>query len=83
MLLDRVPEKQALDRLLAGVRGGLSGSIVLRGEAGIGKSSLLEYAVASAGDMRVAGVADARSDRHGGVCRARSARVAGDRREGA
>jgi predicted ATPase len=43
-------EKQELDRLLARVRAGLSGSIVLRGEAGIGKSALLEYAVASAGD---------------------------------
>ena len=52
MSLDRDVEKQALDRLLASVRQGLSGSIVLRGEAGIGKSILLDYVIAAAGDMQ-------------------------------
>ena len=42
MLLDRVAEKDALDGVLAAVREGLSGVIVLRGEAGVGKSALLE-----------------------------------------
>src|SRR5271155_221576 len=62
MLVGREGEKQELDRLLAMVREGLSGSIVLRGEAGIGKSALLEYAVASADDMQVASVAAVESE---------------------
>jgi len=62
MLLDREREKRELDRLLALVREGLSGALVLRGEAGIGKSVLLEYAVESAGDMRVAHVVGVESE---------------------
>jgi AAA ATPase domain len=62
MLLDRDVEKQALDRLLATVREGLSGSIVLRGEAGIGKSVLLEYVIASAGDVQVTHVVAVESE---------------------
>ncbi|WP_344951194.1 ATP-binding protein, partial [Actinomadura miaoliensis] len=49
-----------IDRLLADVRLGRSGALVLRGEAGIGKSALLDYAAAAAGDgvrvLRGAGV---------------------------
>ena len=40
-------------RLLDGVRAGRSAALVLRGEAGVGKSALLDYAVASAADLRV------------------------------
>jgi DNA-binding CsgD family transcriptional regulator len=54
MLFDRGPEKEALDRVLTGVREGLSGALVVRGEAGIGKTALLEYAVGAAADMQVA-----------------------------
>ena len=53
MLVDREAEKQELDRLLAAVREGLSRAVVLRGEAGIGKTALLEYAIASAADMQI------------------------------
>jgi hypothetical protein len=42
-----------LDELLEGVRGERSGVLVLRGDAGIGKTALLEYAIGSASDMRV------------------------------
>ncbi|WP_416982622.1 ATP-binding protein [Streptomyces sp. T028] len=42
-LLGRQHECQALDGLLAGVRAGRSGVVVLRGEAGIGKTELLRY----------------------------------------
>src|ERR1700761_3102575 len=54
MLLDREREKQELDRLLTAARQGMSGAIVLRGEAGIGKTALLDFATAAAGDMQVA-----------------------------
>ena len=47
-LAGRGPECARLDRLLAEAERGQSGVLVLRGEPGIGKSALLEYAVASA-----------------------------------
>ena len=62
MLLDRERERRELDRLLALVREGLSGALVVHGEAGIGKSALLEYAVASAQDMQVASVVGVESE---------------------
>ena len=52
-LVDRVRETAALDDLLDAVRHGLSGTLVLRGEAGIGKTALLESAISSADDFRV------------------------------
>jgi DNA-binding CsgD family transcriptional regulator len=42
-----------LKRLLEGVRSGRSGALVMRGEPGVGKSALLEYAIGSASDFRV------------------------------
>jgi len=42
-LYGRRTERQALDQLLAGVRTGQSRVLVLRGEAGAGKSALLDY----------------------------------------
>jgi DNA-binding CsgD family transcriptional regulator len=61
-MLDRRAEADALGRLLAAVRDGLSGILVLRGEAGIGKTELLEHAVALAADMRVARVVAVESE---------------------
>jgi DNA-binding CsgD family transcriptional regulator len=52
-LLGRRDECAELDRLLAGVRAGRSRVLVLRGEAGIGKSALLAHAVAGAAGFRV------------------------------
>jgi len=52
MLRGRRAECGSLDRLLAGVRGGRSAALVLRGEAGVGKTALLDYAVESAPDLR-------------------------------
>jgi DNA-binding CsgD family transcriptional regulator len=52
-LVDRARERAALDVLLDAVRHGLSGTLVLRGEAGIGKTALLEWAIGSANDFRV------------------------------
>jgi DNA-binding CsgD family transcriptional regulator len=45
-----------LDGLLADVRTGRSRSLVLRGEAGIGKTALLDYAALTAPDFEVARV---------------------------
>jgi DNA-binding CsgD family transcriptional regulator len=52
-LLGRGPERDRLDRILADARAGLSGTVVLRGEPGVGKTSLLDYAQAAAGGMTV------------------------------
>ena len=53
MLHGRRDERAALDRLLEGARAGRSGVLVLEGEAGVGKTALLEYAIGSASDLRV------------------------------
>ena len=53
-LLDRQRERAALDGLLEGLRSGCGRALVVRGEAGVGKSALLEYVVGAAADMRVA-----------------------------
>ncbi|MFF2087670.1 AAA family ATPase [Nocardia sp. NPDC058176] len=46
MLRGREIEQARIDELIAGARAGRSGALVLRGEAGIGKSALLDYAAA-------------------------------------
>ncbi len=55
-LLGRAHECAAVDHLLDGVRRGRSGSLVVRGEAGIGKTALLAYAAERASDMTVLAV---------------------------
>jgi DNA-binding CsgD family transcriptional regulator len=52
-LRGRAAECALLDGLLGDIRRGESQSLVLRGEAGIGKTALLEYLIASASDMTV------------------------------
>jgi DNA-binding CsgD family transcriptional regulator len=61
-LLDRTAETGALEGVQAAVRDGLSGVLVLRGEAGVGKSALLDWAAEQAGDMQVARVAGAEAE---------------------
>src|SRR5438046_651126 len=53
MLFGRTAECQRLDRLIEDARAGTSGALVLRGEAGIGKTALCAYAVARGESMRV------------------------------
>ncbi|HJY97602.1 MAG TPA: ATP-binding protein, partial [Streptosporangiaceae bacterium] len=53
-LLDRQRERAALDGLLDDLRSGRGSALVVRGEAGVGKSALLEYVAGAAVDMRVA-----------------------------
>src|SRR5919197_5873754 len=50
----RTSEREVLDGLLAKVGGGESEVIVIRGEAGIGKSALLRYVARQASGFRVA-----------------------------
>src|SRR3712207_2627820 len=54
--LGRTSERDRLDRLLVNVRGGQSAALVVRGEAGIGKTALLRYAARQAAGFRVAQV---------------------------
>src|SRR3954469_7672580 len=49
----RRTECETLDHLLESVRAGQSGALVVRGEPGIGKTALLEYAIDSASDLNV------------------------------
>ncbi|MEU6744647.1 AAA family ATPase [Spirillospora sp. NPDC046719] len=53
MLYGRDEELAAIDRLLGQVREGRGRTLVLRGEAGIGKTALLDHAAAEASGMRV------------------------------
>jgi hypothetical protein len=62
VLVDRVVEAEAVERVLAAAREGLSGVLVLRGEAGIGKTALLDHVAENAGDMRVARVTGVESE---------------------
>jgi DNA-binding CsgD family transcriptional regulator len=51
-LLGRDAECAQLGQMLATARSGQSGVLVLRGDAGVGKSALLDYAMNAATDMR-------------------------------
>jgi DNA-binding CsgD family transcriptional regulator len=52
-LLDREGERAAVDGLLGDLRSGSGRALVVRGEAGVGKSALLEYLAGAAAGMRV------------------------------
>src|SRR5436190_11521039 len=52
-LYGRVDESATLEGLVGDIRKGQSRSLVLRGEAGIGKTALLEYLVRSASDVTI------------------------------
>ncbi|WP_370949555.1 AAA family ATPase [Amycolatopsis sp. cg5] len=62
-LVGRDGERKVLDRLLASARGGEGQALVLRGEAGIGKSALLDYLADRAADCRVARATGVESER--------------------
>src|SRR3954447_4868382 len=51
--LDRLSGRDALERLVAGVRAGQSRVLVLRGEAGVGKTALLAHLSAAANGCRI------------------------------
>ncbi|MFI5707638.1 AAA family ATPase [Kribbella sp. NPDC051620] len=55
-------ECEALDRLVADLGAGRSAALVLRGEAGIGKTALLDYLEANAPSCRIARAAGVESE---------------------
>ncbi|HKA98070.1 MAG TPA: AAA family ATPase, partial [Streptosporangiaceae bacterium] len=61
-MLDRAPETAALEGVLAAARNGLSGVLVLQGDAGIGKTALLEWVAGQAHDMHLARVAGVQAE---------------------
>jgi AAA ATPase domain len=62
MLRGRGRQCGVLDGLLADVRAGRSRVLVVRGEPGIGKTALLDYAIQSASGFRVARAAGVESE---------------------
>jgi len=61
-LLGRERECAVIDGLLDGARSGVSGALVIRGEPGIGKSALLEYAAGRAAPMAVLSAAGVQAE---------------------
>src|SRR5438034_2572155 len=53
MLVGREEERAHIERLLAHAREGRGGALVVRGAAGIGKTTLLEHAVQTAHSFRI------------------------------
>jgi predicted ATPase len=62
VLLGRRSEREMLDGLLGAVRAGESRALVLRGEAGVGKTALLDHLVEQASDCQVARAAGVQSE---------------------
>src|SRR3954470_12784357 len=62
VLLGRAEERELLDRLLENVRAGQSAVLVVRGEAGVGKTALLHYCARQASGFRVARIAGVESE---------------------
>ena len=63
MLRDRRDESAVIDRLLEDARAGRSGALLVRGEAGIGKTALLEDVIASASDVTLLRAVGVESER--------------------
>src|SRR6516164_1031344 len=61
-LVNRQRERAALDGFLGDLRSGRGRALVVHGEAGVGKSALLEYAAGAAPDMRVVRAAGGESE---------------------
>ena len=59
----RSNESELLDRLLEDARGARSGVLVIRGEAGMGKTALMRHAAERAAGFRVAQVSGVESER--------------------
>jgi DNA-binding CsgD family transcriptional regulator len=62
VLLGRADERQMLDRLLENVRGGESAVLVVRGEAGVGKTAILQHCARQASGFRIASIGGVESE---------------------
>src|ERR1700732_3356869 len=58
----RTSERETLDRLLTNVRQGRSEVMVIRGEAGVGKTALMAYVAGQAGGFEVAQIDGVQSE---------------------
>src|SRR5215216_3015599 len=58
----RASERQALDRLVADAHASRSGVLVIRGQAGVGKTALMRYAAERASGFRIAQVSGVESE---------------------
>jgi DNA-binding CsgD family transcriptional regulator len=63
-LLGRDGEREAIRRLVTTARLGVSGTLVITGEPGVGKTALLEDALSDVGDMRVLRATGLDAERH-------------------
>ena len=61
-LLGRETERAELDELIASVRQGISRSLVLLGDPGVGKSRLLQYVAESSADLQIVRVSGLESE---------------------
>jgi DNA-binding CsgD family transcriptional regulator len=61
-LVDRDAERETLDRFLAATRAGESQALVVSGEAGVGKTALLDYLAAHASGCRIARITGCQSE---------------------
>ncbi|MGK5629185.1 ATP-binding protein [Streptomyces sp. URMC 123] len=73
MLHGRTAERERMDRMLADARRGISGALLIHGEAGIGKTALLDHAAERAADgirmrvLRVEGIESEMELAHAGL----------------
>ena len=72
-LIDRDAERDTLDQFVAQVRAGDSQALVVSGEAGVGKTELLDYLAGNASGCRIARIAGVQSRDGIGLCRVASA----------
>ncbi len=61
-LIDRDAERDTLDRFVAAIRAGESQALVVSGEAGVGKTALLDYLAANASGCLMARAAGVQSE---------------------
>jgi AAA ATPase domain len=61
-LIDRGAERDTLDRFVAAIRAGESQALVVSGEAGVGKTALLDYLAGNAPGCRIARTAGVQSE---------------------